>query len=230
MLRPYRSPGIGRAQHFGRERHGSTCCLNARGYDHPDADVGHIREPDCCGPSRRVLVRRAVPDAGRGRRAGVGPWNRTKGRARRRPGGDGGRSGEPVVALEGALRPHARPRARAHRGSAAHRRGDRATPSPGRRARRHARRADRGDAAPGRGERQRKRPRGHQRCDRRGRGRRRRRRRLRRGLHRRRAASRRTSSPRIRERCAAIASVTRPRRARRSLPPASSRLRGTSAS
>src|SRR5262245_52588485 len=63
MLCQYRSPGDRASATLRKERHGTTCCLNARGYDHPDADVGHIREPDCCGPSGRVLVRRAVPAA-----------------------------------------------------------------------------------------------------------------------------------------------------------------------
>ena len=73
-----------------KERHGTTCCLNARGDDHPDADVGHIREPDCCGPSRRVLVRRAVPGAGRGSAAGARSGDRPARGARRRAGRDRG--------------------------------------------------------------------------------------------------------------------------------------------
>ena len=96
----YRSPVIGRASTLRKERHGTTCCVNARGYDHPDADVGHIREPDCCGPSRRVLVRRAVPAAGRGRRCqALAPGHRAPRRARRRARRDG-------------RRPRRRPRAR----------------------------------------------------------------------------------------------------------------------
>ena len=62
-----------------------------------------------------------------------------------------------VLELEGALRAHARPRARAHRGPGPHGRRHRASPPPGRRAGGNARGAHRGDAASRR--RERKRPR-----------------------------------------------------------------------
>ena len=95
-----------------------------------------------------------------------------------------------VVALEGALRAHARTRARAHRGPRAHRGRDRASPPSDRRAHGHARRAHRGDATTG--GRERERTRLHERH---GRGRRRRsgrggRRRLRRRVRRRRRGAR----------------------------------------
>ena len=63
----------------------------------------------------------------------------------------------PVAALEGALRPDARPRARARGGVARDRRRHRAAPPPDRRARGDADRADRGDPARRRRERQRRR-------------------------------------------------------------------------
>ena len=118
MLCRYRSPVNRASATLRKERHGTTCCVNARGDDHPDADVGHIREPDCGGPSSRGLVRRAVPAAGRGSAAGARAGHRATRGARRRARRDGRRPHDAVRALEGALRAHARARARAHRGSA----------------------------------------------------------------------------------------------------------------
>ena len=64
-----------------------------------------------------------------------------------------------VLEVEGPLRPPARPRARARRAGAAHRRRHRAPPPPGRRARRDAHRAHRREPALRRAERQRERQR-----------------------------------------------------------------------
>ena len=112
---------------------------------------------------------------------------------------------EAVLALEGALRADARPRARAHGGPGAHGRRHRASPPPGRRARGDARRAHRGDAAPGGRERQRERL--GERRRRGGRGRRGSGRRLRRRVHRGRAARRPSSRAPIPGRSAGSASA-----------------------
>ena len=131
----------------------------------------------------------------------------------------------PSPAVEGALRADARARARPLRASAAPRRRRRAAPPPDRRPRGDAHRADRGSPAGRRGaERQRSRRRGRSRrrtrttttktC-------RRARRTTRRPTRSAPAATRTTPAP-----SAATASATRPRRGRRSPPPASSRRRG----
>ena len=115
-----------------------------------------------------------------------------------------------VVALEGALRAHARARARAHGGPAAHRGRDRASPPPDRRAHRDARRAHRVDATrrPTRTATETARRRTARR-GRRGRARRGGRRRLRRRLRRRRGARGRSSREPTPARSAASASATR---------------------
>ena len=64
---------------------------------------------------------------------------------------DRGRPRDAVLAVEGALRAHARPRARAVREASAPRVRHRAAPPSGGRARRDAHRADRRQPAPGRG-------------------------------------------------------------------------------
>ena len=89
----------------------------------------------------------------------LAPGNRTAAGARRRDRRDRGGAPRAELAVEGALRPDARPRARAGRPGAAHGRRDAAPPPPDRRARRDAHRADRGDAARGGAERERQRPR-----------------------------------------------------------------------
>ena len=156
--------------------------------------------------------------------------HRPPARARRGDRGDGRAAGRAVAAVEGPLRPPARPRARARRAGAAHRRRHRAPPPPGRRARGDAHRAHRREPALRRGSNGN--GNGHaadeELAEQAGRGRRR-------GLDARRrdrgrgaagGAGRRTT----RAPSAATASATRPRRARRSPPPASSRRPARSAS
>ena len=156
-----------------------------------------------------------------GARARNGPPERARRGARR----DRSRQQGAVLAVEGALRAHARPRARPVREASAPRVGHRAAPPPGGRARRDAHGADRRQPASGRGaaERQRERERPHRagdaeeedadfgvidedRCPR---------------------SCRRPRTPAP---SAATASGTRPRPARRSPPPGSSRRPGRWAS
>ena len=133
-----------------------------------------------------------------------------------------------VERVEGALRAHARPRARPLRAAAAARLGHRAPPPPGRRARRHAHRADRGRAEERERERQRARERQRRRPppeeddepeDELGLA-----------TETARTRSCRPSRRRTPARSAATASAIRPRRARRSPPRASSRRRAPKAS
>ena len=121
--------------------------------------------------SRRALVRRAVPPSRRGSRGRARAGHRAAARAGRRARGD--RSGAPdaVAGLEGALWPHARPRARARRRDAGDRLRDGPSPPPDRRADGDADRADRRDPAERRGERQRLRERQRRGARRGGRGR-----------------------------------------------------------
>ena len=94
-------------------------------------------------------------------RRGSGPGARARNgppqRARRGADRDRGREQDAVLPVEGALRAHARARARAVREASAPRVRHRAAPPPGGCARRDAHRADRGQPARGRGAAQRQR-------------------------------------------------------------------------
>ena len=179
MLREVPLAGDSRATTLRKERHDKTCCLNARGYDHPDADVGYIREPDCCGsPSeswfgepflapdedplqalapgtaRRAALDDALAEIAAGLTTPSARWKVRYGL---------------MLGLERVLTEDPARTAAA-----------RSPPTPDRRAHGHARRAHRGDATSGRGER--KRERLDERRRRGGRGGRGSRRRLRRGF------------------------------------------------
>ena len=134
---------------------------------------------------------------------------------------------EPVVRLEDPLRADARPRARAQREAAAPQVRHRAAPPPGRRARRDADRADRRRAAPARGRSRRSRRSTRTKRSTRTATTARTATTRERGARGRRGAS---AGEATRARSAATASATRPRPARRSPPPASSRPRARSAS
>ena len=131
------------------------CCAYG---SHSAADdrLGGGGHTGCRRVPRGSMGRRAVPPRRRGRGAGARVRNGAPPRARRGDRRDRGGPQGAFAAVEGALRPPARPRARARRARAAHGRRHRAPPPPGRRARRHAHRADRREPARrGAGERQR---------------------------------------------------------------------------
>ena len=127
-----------------------ACCAHARNDTDPDSHVGCGGRVERSGDSRSELVRRAVPDSDEDPRR-ASPRDCATPRARRRARGDRRRTHRAVLALEGAVRPHARARARAvcEAADLGGRHG--AAPPPDRRARGDAHRVDRREPASRRG-------------------------------------------------------------------------------
>ena len=121
-----------------------SCRAHARDAHAISGRLGGVRRHPSRGPSSRSMGRRALPPARRRLRRLAEARLGAPPRARRRDRRDGRRAERALVRVEGALRAHARARARPLREAAAPRLRHRAAPPPGGRARRDAHRADRG--------------------------------------------------------------------------------------